>query len=277
MSIVILGSKSELAKSFTKLLKKKKIKHLTFNRKDNGKNYLNEILTAKKNYKQFNYREKNSIFIFFGISSQKDCEKNKSLAIKINEKITKQIIKKFKNSCIVFISSSAVFGKNKKTRYSEFSKPCPETLYGKLKLKVEKFIKKNVKNYLIVRSGWIISNNNKCIVYDTFKKILKNNFIVKKNSLTNIISDGDFSKGLYFLFSKNRNGIYHISNNKNILRENIAKIISTKVLKKNNYKISRYKTFKKNINFVLKSKLKNQKFTSPEKLVKLKLKQLIKS
>ena len=57
-----------------------------------------------------------------------------------------QYCKENKFSKLIYISSSSVYGPRKyKTSFSERTKPNPSDDYSKIKLKVENFIKKNLK------------------------------------------------------------------------------------------------------------------------------------
>ena len=79
------------------------------------------------------------------------CYENKKYSNLLNVSSVKQIIIVFKKFKIkpIFMSTDLVFS-GLKGNYSEKSIPNPKTLYGKQKLKIEKFIKNNFKNYLIL-------------------------------------------------------------------------------------------------------------------------------
>ncbi len=87
------------------------------------------------------------------------CEVNNDKAWQINVggvNNTVQLCKEF-NSKLVFFSSDYVFdGKN--GPYSEEDRPCPVSFYGKTKLEGENIIRKNLENYLIIRTTVVYGN-----------------------------------------------------------------------------------------------------------------------
>jgi hypothetical protein len=90
--------------------------------------------------------------------------------------------------------------------------------------------------------------------------------------VTNIISGEDYSNNLIKLLKRKKIGIFHFTNNISVKRSYISKQILKKY-SNNNFKfIEKNKfNFKKNINFVLKSKKFNGIYTHPKKIIKMKL------
>jgi dTDP-4-dehydrorhamnose reductase len=279
MKIIILGANSQLAKNFIKKLKKNKIRYKALSRQIAGNNYLEKLLKPNSRInKKIKVSTKDIIIIFFGISSQKECEKNKKKSKYVNYFLTKKIIRKYKNNYLVFLSSSAVFGGSNKRYYNEDAKVCPESYYGFLKLKVENFIKKELKKYLIIRSGWVVTDLNRCIVYDTLNNIRLNQLIIKKNAITNIISATDYSNNLIKLLKKKKLGIFHFTNNNNVKRSYIANQVLKKIHNKKFKFIKKIRiNFKKNIDFVLKSKKFKGIYSNPKKIIKMKLRKILKN
>jgi|688.fasta_scaffold343436_2 dTDP-4-dehydrorhamnose reductase len=279
MKIIILGANSQLAKNFIKQLKKNKIRYKALSRQIAGNNYLEKLLKPNSRInKKIKVSTKDIIIIFFGISAQKECEKNKKKSKYVNYFLTKKIIRKYKNNYLVFLSSSAVFGGSNKRYYNEDAKVCPESYYGFLKLKVENFIKKELKKYLIIRSGWVVTDLNRCIVYDTLNNIRLNQLIIKKNTITNIISATDYSNNLINLLKKKKLGIFHFTNNHNVRRSYIANQVLKKIHNKKFKFAQKIRiNFKKNIDFVLKSKKFKGIYSNPKKIIKMKLRKILKN
>ena len=79
------------------------------------------------------------------------CIKNRKKSELLNVVKTKKLISYFikKNIYFIFYSTEFIYD-GKKGNYSELSKSNPINLYGKQKLMIEKFIKKNAKFYSIL-------------------------------------------------------------------------------------------------------------------------------
>lgn len=113
-------------------------------------NLKNKFL-IKKIIKSFN---PNVIIHCAAISSIEYCEKKKKEAYNLNVGVTKNILENLKlNQKFIFISSDHLFAGNKKT-YGENSKVDPINQYAKTKVLCERLIKKNKKNYLILRTNF---------------------------------------------------------------------------------------------------------------------------
>lgn len=87
------------------------------------------------------------------------CEVDIAHAAQVNYLATQEIAKTASEigAWMVYISTSNVFGADKKLSYNELDLPCPLNYYGKSKLAGEEGVKKYLaQNSLIVRSGWMI-------------------------------------------------------------------------------------------------------------------------
>lgn len=147
------------------------------------------------------------------------CEKNYKLSKKINYELSKIITNICKNEKIklIFISTDQLLNKNKHNR--ENYKKNPINYYSLHKSKSEDFIRKNLKNYLIIRTNFF---GNAPLKRKSFFNFVKNN--LEKNKKINLISDIVFNpisihyliKIIVFLINKNLKGIYHISSDDRI-------------------------------------------------------------
>jgi dTDP-4-dehydrorhamnose reductase len=111
-----------------------------------------------------NSRKYSAIFLIAANTDVDMCEKNPSVAYKVNA-LGASLISKYSGDLkipLFYISTSAVFGGgNQKFRYCELDSTNPMNLYGASKLAGENFIKYNTDNYLIVRSSWMIGGGPK--------------------------------------------------------------------------------------------------------------------
>ena len=158
------------------------------------------------------------------------CEKNKKLANDINIKITKNLIdcSKYYKCKLVFISTDHLFSK-KKNYFFENDITDPLNHYAKTKNKSEKLIKKNLSNYLIIRTnffGWgtkyrksfsdqIIENLRKKKIVSLFDDVYFNPINV--NVLSRVITD---------LILKNFKGTFNVSSNSSISKYKFGLLLS---------------------------------------------------
>lgn len=109
-----------------------------------------------------------------GLTNIEECQKNKKKAKIANIEITKNLIKAIKKCKkkikFIYISSDQLFDGIDKTGYSETSRVNPLNFYGKTKIASENFIKKNYRNYLILRTNFFGKGNK-------FKKSFSDNII----------------------------------------------------------------------------------------------------
>ena len=104
-------------------------------------------------------REKPQVIIHLaGIKDQKFCEdpKNYEVAYAINVTASKRLAEASNRlGCLfVFLSTDFVFD-GKEGNYAEEDTPCPASVYGKLKLEVEEYLKKSCRRYLICRTSGV--------------------------------------------------------------------------------------------------------------------------
>ena len=151
--------------------------------KSDDKNLNNKFKINLNNQKKVNLFIKkfspNFIVHAAAITDVDYCEKFKKKALKSNFLTTKKLVnaaKKYKKF-LVFISSDQLFDGSKK-KYNEKSVYSPCNFYSNTKMKSEKYIKKNLKDYLIIRTNFFgKSLNGRKSFSDFIIKIFK----IKKN------------------------------------------------------------------------------------------------
>jgi UDP-glucose 4-epimerase len=191
--IAINGYKSFIGKYFYQQ-NNKKIKIINF-KKD-----INDI----KELKKFIRKSKITHFIHFAGLSRHKCNKKKSECLKTNYMSIKSIINFFntlqKKPIFIFISSSHVYGHSKK-KLDEKSKTNPLSLYAKLKLKSENYIKKNYSKYSILRLFNVYGENqpNNFFISDMIKKIKNKEIIKIDNSSRDFIHVSEVSNIIYYI------------------------------------------------------------------------------
>jgi len=159
-----------------------------------------------------------------------------------------EIIKRNKIK-LIYISSDAVFD-GRKGNYQENDKPHPLTNYGRAKLAAELAIRKNLKNYIIVRTSYIYGQSNGRWDKRTEKLIEE----IKKNRVAYRFKDmyrspilvDDLAKAVWRLAKTDFCGTIHIAGKKKSIyrfsREIIKKIgLDPKTIKPDFLKIRRPK------------------------------------
>jgi len=94
------------------------------------------------------------------------CEKNPSVAFKVNVEGTRNIAEAAQevNAVLIFISTDYVFDGNKRTPYAEEDQVSPIGVYGQTKLEAEEIIRKISPKHLIIRSSFLFGKGKKGFV-----------------------------------------------------------------------------------------------------------------
>lgn len=224
--IYLFGSRGNIGSFFSKKLSEEKFDIISLSRK-NKKNFFD--LFDKDCFKIVNQIDDTDSVIFLSSVSSKSFAQNyPKEAKKINDR-SKIFLKKLsKTKCkIIFLSSSEVFS-GKKDGYSIYDAPNPDSVYGKLKLEIEKFIKKEFKKFLIIRTGWIINYKNirgRCVITDTYYKLLTKSAEFAHDNFISILNINDsYTLIKEKLFSKAKETV-HITTINKISRKSLADLI----------------------------------------------------
>jgi len=145
-----------------------------------------------------------------------DAEKYKEVARGINEIGTLNLASATQEigATIMHISTDYVFDGTKKIPYIEEDVPNPINYYGYSKYQSEQMVKETCSQYILLRTSWLYSNQNKNFV-NTICRIAKDKGRIKVvddqiGSPTNVYELGDTIKRL--IDNKCR-GLYHCSGN----------------------------------------------------------------
>ena len=270
MKIAITGSSGLLGSSFISFFSKKNENFFTVNRK----NYIPEVsIDQVVNYFQ---SENTSIIIHCAANTDVElCEKNQKQCFHDNYQLTEVLTKVSKklNIKLIFISSTGVYGDYKSSPYIETDTPNPKTVYHKSKLDSETMIQNNLKNYIIIRTGWLFGGNPK-----SPKNFVLNRLLEAKNSngviFSNLDQKGnptytdDLVKNIYSLINNNLSGLFNCVNKGNATRfEYVSEII----------KISKSSVIVKGVeksNFNRKANVSNNEMALNASLAEIKLDQM---
>ena len=215
MKVVILGSQGQLGKILLNSLnKKKKLSIYSFSKKNFN------LLNINKLEKYILKINPKIIINCIAFTNVDEAENKKKQCYKINSHFLDSLSKLCKmNNCILFhFSTDYVFNGNLGD-YKENNITKPINYYGFSKRLGEKFIIKNLKTYLIIRTSWLYSKNDKSFLTKITNKI-KNNISIQvvNDQLGFPTSAYDLSSVVIKIIDKYYKkkiinfGIYHYSN-----------------------------------------------------------------
>ena len=222
--ILIIGASGFLGSSIFNLLKSKHDLLGTFNKKP--------IKSSKRIFFKFNGNQKdlekkiikfkpNLLIHTAGLTDIEKCEKNKKISKKVNYDLTKKLTRLAKKHKIkmVYISSDHLYD-GKKSSYQEIDKTNPLNFYAKTKVMSENYIKKQLNNYLIIRTNFFSFPDKKFkknFLYFIFSNLkLKKEIGLFNDVLYSPISVIELVKALNKLIILKKNGTYNVSGNEKI-------------------------------------------------------------
>ena len=221
--IAINGYKSFIAENFINKYKKK---YKFIHYKKNINNF--------KEFKKFVTKNKFSHFIFFAGLNRKKCLLNKTNCLKTNFLSVKNTVDHFNTlsnkPSFIFISTSHIYGKSK-NNLKEITKPKPNSLYAKLKLRSENYIKKNYSKYCILRLFNVYGENQPkdFFIPDMINKVKKKQKITIDKSVRDFIHVDEVSNIINFVIKKNIFSIVNAGSGRGCTLKNIIDKISKKI------------------------------------------------
>jgi nucleoside-diphosphate-sugar epimerase len=254
--IYLTGSNGFVGKNLIDCLKKKNIKFYCLKRK---KKIRSKNKSSYDNYPKVDLDEDN-VLVHLASSSLVKLYRKKKFTNKevlycfANEIDTITSLVNFykKNNFkkLIFISSSSIYGKrNFNLPFKEKDNPNPQDFYSKIKLAIEILIKKEVKNYIILRPFQIYGK------YDFKKRLIPSIVFSKRDKIlkledclqvTDLIHVNDVCKVIINLFNKKiKNKVLNLGSGKPISLRKIVKIASK--IKDNYFKYRFKKSDKKTI------------------------------
>ncbi len=273
MNIAITGSNGFLGNKFFYFNKKKSKKIICFPSKVKKENkfYLDE-----KNLINFLKLKKINVLIHFAGIRKKECEESKENAKKSIFNFTKDLItginKENENIHFIYISTDHVFdGNSKNYKENNLKNLKPKTSLGIFKLKSEKYIKKNLKNWTIVRLSAVMDDKR------LFNFVLESMKKKKKISLyTNIFFSPILSSDLFKVINKiiklkKFSKVIHCGGNKRINKFDFySKIFGKSIFfTRARAKISKFHPKDLSLSNKVSSLTLNYKFTNFERSIKV--------
>ena len=208
MKILITGGFGQLGTDLTLTLKDKHYTVYPFSSKELDITDLDKFIEKAKEIKP-------KVLINCAAYTNVDgCETEREKAFKVNAIGAKNcaIVSDTVNSKLFHISTDYIFNGNKKSPYTEYDSPAPESVYGKSKYSGEKLITHHCNNFFILRVAGVYGINGNNFV----KTIVK---FAKEKDLLKVVNDQittptytiDICNQITKLINTDNYGIYHSS------------------------------------------------------------------
>ena len=164
--------------------------------------------------------------------SRTKCDENKKLCKKTNFLSLKKIINQLNDlehkPRFIFISTSLVYSNSSKKIKESFKKK-PKSLYAKLKLNSENYLKENYKKYSILRLFNVYGKKQpqNFFIPDIKKKIKQKKLIKLNKSTRDFIHVDDAVKIINFVIRNNINITLNVGSGRGTLLLSLIKMISS--------------------------------------------------
>ena len=152
-----------------------------------------------------------------GMTDVDDCEKEPEKSFHINTIGTQHVTLACQKTraLLVYLSTLSVFDGTKCEPYTEFDTPNPQSWYSRSKYRGELVVEKLLKQYYIVRAGWMFGGG-----LEDKKFVVKIMDLALKNGSIDVVDDKygsptytrDISSGIERLINTGLYGTYHMVN-----------------------------------------------------------------
>lgn len=224
--IILIGGSGLIGSNLNSLFLKKKFSVIATYANNSLPGMIKFDFTKDQLRNTFKDLSKDDIFIILSAYGNPSwIAENKEKAYDLNVKHTINLINEISKigSKIYFMSSVEIFDGTSKINY-ESTKPNPLNFYGKTKLKVEQYLKENIKNYHIIRTGWNVGINlkSRCVVSLTYNSLLKDDAKMAKDNSFTITHVEDLCDAISEIIFFNERKILHLCSSEIITRTKLA-------------------------------------------------------
>ncbi|MEO9893802.1 sugar nucleotide-binding protein [Aurantibacter sp.] len=135
------------------------------------------------------------------------------------------------NDCdLFFISSANVFDAYSKYPSYEYDKTLSESVYGRLKIKIENMLLRLPKNKMAILRVPMVFGNGSPRVREMKKFILENEPIeVFPNLIMNVTNDNKLTQQIHYLINRNKRGVFHLGTSDLVHHEDFIKEILDRI------------------------------------------------
>lgn len=214
LKILITGAGGMLGSSL--------MKHFSWHNVDR---FDGDITDAEQVMRELSNKKPDIIIHAAAFTDVDGCESNPDKAYLVNTVATSYLVDYCikQQASLVYLSSTGVYGNNKKQAYTEFDAVNPTTVHHKSKYEAEKIITSHLSKFLIIRTGWLYGGSkdqSKNFVYKRFLEAKKAGILYSDNTqIGNPTYIQDLEKQIELLINKQVYGVFNCVNTaKNISR-----------------------------------------------------------
>lgn len=215
---IVIGANGLVGQALTKRLSEKGYPWLGTSYKRTSEDSLKlNILNKEESDSFFSNVSTQAIFHCANLSGGVDfCEQNQEIAEDFHFKATQSVglHAQRMRATLFFISSDYIFD-GKKAEYREEDPPSPLNVYGRLKLKAEKWIQDHLDHYVIIRTtnvyGWDPETVTPNYVMNLYRSLKAEKPFYASSSLFGSPTLAfDLASAMIELFEKKMTGIFHL-------------------------------------------------------------------
>lgn len=225
-TFLITGAEGQLAKSFQKILSKKRLKFCAPPEEELD-------ITDFEKVKETIHKLKPDIIInCAAYNSVDEAETNSSIAFLVNSAAVENLAVTCKEADIFLVhySSDYVFDGTKQDFYTEEDLTHPLNIYGESKLKGEEAIRKEFSKYLIFRLSWVFGNGSQSFLYKIYQWSKKNRILRISSDEASIPTYTEDIVNLTLMsLEEGLTGLYHLTSKGYASRYELAKYFVNKM------------------------------------------------
>lgn len=188
-------------------------------------------LTSNKQFIQYNLEEDDIVEILDFVKPTiiiSALRGNFAGQVIAHEHILEYVVKQ--NCRLYFISSANVFDAYSKYPSYELDKTLSESIYGRLKIKIENMLLRIPKEKMAILRIPMVFGNGSPRIRDMKKAIIANEPVeVFPNLILNVTSDDKVTQQIHYLINRNKTGIYHLGSTDLTHHEDFIKDILERV------------------------------------------------
>ena len=153
---------------------------------------------------------------------------NFAAQVQAHQHITEYISKI--NCKLYFISSANVFDAYSKYPSYENDKTLSESVYGRLKIKIENMLLRLPKNKMAILRVPMVFGNGSPRIKEIKKFILENEPVeVFPNLVLNVTNDDKLTQQIHYLINRNKSGVYHLGSQDLVHHEDFTKEVVDRI------------------------------------------------
>jgi len=143
------------------------------------------------------------------------CEREPEQAMAVNAEGTRRVAEGCRRAGagLVYLSTDYVFDGSKESPYAEWDHPAPLNAYGRSKLEGEQATRNVAPHWIIVRTAWLYGIHGRNFVKTILAKVAAGEPLrVVKDQVGSPTYAGDVADAIALLLSRERTGMYHVTN-----------------------------------------------------------------